>query len=157
MRKIHDQAFDIQDRPARTKTQDQSSFSRSVKVSAIALSFLMVTGISGNTAFAADTQDVPQLALSDKGDDWFRMLANRYDVCGNIGNTKTRRAEQLAKKYDTFANAVASGDETAMRTAATKLSKYIKTNTRTKECWSILQRRADIPRSVRRELKAMSS
>ncbi|MEM8772312.1 MAG: hypothetical protein AAGD92_11735 [Pseudomonadota bacterium] len=93
---------------------------------------------------AADVNDIRDAyapgVFPDADATWTRNMSNRVSECGKFGKNRARRVDILVKRYNAVGEAISSGSEADIVTAAQKLSKTINSNSRFEKCWDRIAR-----------------
>lgn len=103
--------------------------------------------------YAAVESGYVATAFEDADENWFRITGNRISECGVYGKNKKTRAEVLVGRYKSLGAAMASGDQDAAITAASRLGDAINANGRFETCWDKLSRKEGIRSSFKRALE----
>ncbi|HXI87173.1 MAG TPA: hypothetical protein VNH64_06915 [Parvularculaceae bacterium] len=81
----------------------------------------------------------------DKADEnWRRIIANRFSVCGVYTNNGDRRIDVLIEEYQTLADAVSQNDEPAAMAAGRRLAATVAASPRFEDCWQEISRRVGV-------------
>jgi hypothetical protein len=118
---------------------------------------LALTGafmISG--AALADAANVKESyvagAFSSVDDDWLRITVNRHGDCGEYGSSGYRRVDVLIARYNAIGEAIESGDDAEVKSAAQAFASLLDANTRFESCWDEIARKEGIKSGFKRQV-----
>ncbi|MCK5749644.1 MAG: hypothetical protein KAH44_25740 [Oricola sp.] len=94
-------------------------------------------------------------AFSDADEDWLRITANRIPDCGTYGSNDRRRVDLLVATYNALGDALESGDEAEIETAAANFNKVVGANSRFESCWDSISSKKGVSGKFKREVAKM--